>query len=157
MKTFNRPSADPTITDVIIGCHSVGDQGHGSGPSIAFFNPLRLTFQIRPSNFFSIEFFAYTAAPEWGGRKVRIPLEDDAVVNGGSVVAAGARVGKDAVVNGTVLMRDVVVGDGAHLLDCVVGPGARIGAGIELKGVTVGDGAVVDQAVEPGTRVPVGA
>jgi mannose-1-phosphate guanylyltransferase len=84
-------------------------------------------------------------------------VEDDAVVNGGSVVAAGARVGKDAVVNGTVLMRDVVVGDGAHLLDCVVGPGARIGAGVELQGVTVGDGAVVDQAVEPGTRVPVGA
>lgn len=26
------------------------------------------------------EFFAYTPAPEWGGKKVRIPLEDDAVV-----------------------------------------------------------------------------
>ena len=82
---------------------------------------------------------------------------NDAVVNGGSVVAAGARVGKEAVVNGSVLMRDVVVGDCAHLLDCVVGPGARIGAGVELRGVTVGDGAVVDAAVEPGTRVPGGA
>ncbi len=80
MKTFNRPSADPSVTDVIIGCHSVGDLGHGSGPSIAFFNPLRLTFPIRPTNLFSIEFFAYTSAPEWGGKKVRIPLEDDAVV-----------------------------------------------------------------------------
>lgn len=80
MKVFNQPSADPGTTDVIIGCHSVGDLGHGSGPSMAFFNPLRLGFQIRPSNLFSIEFFAYTAAPEWGGRKVRIPLEDDAVV-----------------------------------------------------------------------------
>ena len=80
MKTFNRPSADPSVTDVIIGCHSVGDLGHGSGPSIAFFNPQRLTFTIRPSNLFSIEFFAYTAAPEWNGKKVRIPLEDDAVV-----------------------------------------------------------------------------
>ena len=80
MKVFNQPSQDPGVTDVIIGCHSVGDLGHGSGPSMAFFNPLQLGFQIRPSNLFSIEFFAYTAAPEWGGRKVRIPLEDDAVV-----------------------------------------------------------------------------
>lgn len=29
---------------------------------------------------FSIEFFAWTPAPEWRGRKVRIPLEDDAIV-----------------------------------------------------------------------------
>jgi hypothetical protein len=28
----------------------------------------------------SIEFFAWTPAPEWGGKKVRIPLEDDAIV-----------------------------------------------------------------------------
>ncbi|MFN0180145.1 MAG: M24 family metallopeptidase [Gemmatimonadales bacterium] len=80
MPGFNQPSADPAMTDVIVGCHSVGDQGHGSGPSIAWFNPVRLTFQIRPTNLFSIEFFAYTAAPEFGGKKVRIPLEDDAIV-----------------------------------------------------------------------------
>ena len=78
MKEFNKPSEGPT-TDVIIGCHSVGQLGHGVGPSIAWFNPLRLTFEIRPTNMFSIEFFAYTAAPEFGGRKVRIPLEDDAI------------------------------------------------------------------------------
>jgi hypothetical protein len=34
---------------------------------------LRLTFETRPTNMFSIELFAYTAAPEWGGAKVRIP------------------------------------------------------------------------------------
>ena len=76
---FNRPSEGPE-TDVVIGCHSVGNTGHGIGPSIAFFNPTRLGFEIRPSNLLSIELFAYTPAPEWGGRKVRIPLEDDAVV-----------------------------------------------------------------------------
>ena len=79
METFNKPTATPA-TEVIIGCHSVGNLGHGIGPSIAWFNPLRLTFEIRPTNMFSIEFFAYTAAPEWGGAKVRIPLEDDAIV-----------------------------------------------------------------------------
>jgi Xaa-Pro aminopeptidase len=76
---FNKPNAD-SKTDVIIGCHSVGDWGHGSGPSIAFFNPVQLTYMVRPTNLFSIELFAYTSIPEWGGSKLRIPLEDDAVV-----------------------------------------------------------------------------
>jgi Xaa-Pro aminopeptidase len=79
MKEFNKPMGGAT-TDVIIGCHSVGNLGHGDGPSIAWFNPLRLTFRIDPSNLFSIEFFAYTPVPEWGGKKLRIPLEDDAIV-----------------------------------------------------------------------------
>lgn len=79
METFNKTSDTPK-TEVIIGSHSVGNLGHDVGPSIAWFNPLRLTYQIRPTNMFSIEFFAWTPAPEWGGKKVRIPLEDDAIV-----------------------------------------------------------------------------
>lgn len=79
MKNFNQPQGGET-TEVIIGCHSVGNLGHGIGPSIAWFNPRRLEFEIRPGNLFSIELFAYTAAPEWEGRQVRIPLEDDALV-----------------------------------------------------------------------------
>jgi Xaa-Pro aminopeptidase len=76
---FNRPTEDDT-TDVVIGCHSVGNLGHGVGPSIAWFTPTRLTYEIRPTNMFSIELFAYTKADEFGGKKVRIPLEDDAIV-----------------------------------------------------------------------------
>ncbi|MCC6931304.1 MAG: aminopeptidase P family protein [Gemmatimonadaceae bacterium] len=79
MRGFNQVRADDSI-EFIIGCHSVGDWGHGIGPSMAFFNPTRLTFEIRPSNLFSIELFAYTPIPEWGGKKLRIPLEDDAIV-----------------------------------------------------------------------------
>jgi Xaa-Pro aminopeptidase len=79
MQEFNRPSND-TTTEFIVGNHSVGDWGHGIGPSIAFFNPGRLKYEIRPTNLFSIELFAYTPADAWGGRKVRIPLEDDAIV-----------------------------------------------------------------------------
>jgi Xaa-Pro aminopeptidase len=80
MRTFNQTRDDAPSTEFIIGCHSVGDWGHGIGPSMAFFNPGRLTFEIRPTNLFSIELFAYTAVPEWGGKKLRIPLEDDAIV-----------------------------------------------------------------------------
>ncbi len=80
MDNFNQPTTDPDLVDVIIGCHSVGNLGHGIGPSIAWFNPERMTYMIQPTNLFSIELFAYTAIPEWGGKKLRIPLEDDAIV-----------------------------------------------------------------------------
>lgn len=79
MTTFNQPSNED-ITDIMIGCHSVGNWGHGIGPSIAFFNPVRLTYELKPSNLLSIELFAYTKIPEWNGKKLRIPLEDDAIV-----------------------------------------------------------------------------
>ncbi len=77
---FNQPSSDPGVTDVVIGPHSVGNWGHGIGPSLAFFNPTRLTYELRPGTLISVELFAYTANPEWNGAKIRIPLEDDAVV-----------------------------------------------------------------------------
>ena len=79
MKGFNKYT-DLDKTDVIIGCHSVGNWGHGIGPSIAFFNPVRLGYELKPSNLISIELFAYTKIPEWGGKKLRVPLEDDAVL-----------------------------------------------------------------------------
>jgi len=79
MRGFNQVREDDSV-EFIIGCHSVGDWGHGIGPSMAFFNPGRLNYEIRPTNLFSIELFAYTAIPEWGGRKLRIPLEDDAII-----------------------------------------------------------------------------
>ena len=79
MRGFNQPRADASV-EFIIGCHSVGDWGHGIGPSMAFFNPGRLTYEMRSGNLFSIELFAYTPIPEWGGKKLRIPLEDDATI-----------------------------------------------------------------------------
>ena len=35
---------------------------------------------IQPTNLLSIELFAYTKLPEWKGKKLRVPLEDDAIV-----------------------------------------------------------------------------
>ncbi|MGH7460705.1 MAG: M24 family metallopeptidase [Longimicrobiales bacterium] len=80
MRAFNVVRADAPSTEFITASHSVCDWGHGIGPSMAFFNPGRLTFSLRPTNLFSIELFAYTAVPEWGGRKLRVPLEDDAIM-----------------------------------------------------------------------------
>jgi len=79
MKEFDKTTATAK-TEIMTGCHSVGNWGHGIGPSAAFFQKRQMEFVIRPTTFLAVEFFAYTAAPEWGGKKVRIPLEDDAVV-----------------------------------------------------------------------------
>ncbi len=77
---FNQPSSDASLTDVVIGPHSVGNWGHGIGPSLAFFNPEQLTYELRPSTLISIELFAYTSNPDWDNAKIRIPLEDNAIV-----------------------------------------------------------------------------
>lgn len=84
MQTFNEPYGGES-TDMIIGSHSVGNLGHGVGPSIAFFNPLRLTYELQANNLLSIEFFAYTPVPEWNGKKLRVPFEDDGIVTGRGV------------------------------------------------------------------------
>ena len=80
MVAFNQPTDDPAVTDVVLGPHSVGNWGHGLGPSLAFFNPTRMTYELRPSTLLSIELFAFTANPDWNNAKIRIPLEDDAIV-----------------------------------------------------------------------------
>lgn len=76
------PGNDPAITYVSIGCHSTGDLGHGSGPSMIYGGGWRLRegSVLRANNPVVIEFFAQTAVPEWGGAPVVISLEDDAIV-----------------------------------------------------------------------------
>ncbi len=79
LRTFHLQD-DNDETEVLIVSHSIGNLGHGVGPSIASFNPRRLQFEIQPTNLFSIELFAWTPAPEWDRKKVHIHLEDSAVV-----------------------------------------------------------------------------
>ena len=81
---FNKPSAGPS-TDVVIGFHPVGNTGHDIGASLTTWQPLQSTFPILPNHMFSFEYFAYTPIPEWGGKKLRIPIEDDAIVTAGGV------------------------------------------------------------------------
>ena len=80
MIEFNQPT-DRDVTDVVFGMHSVGNTGHGIGPAIDFFSPpLLRALEVWPNTLISLEFFAYTPVPEWGGAKARIPFEDDVVV-----------------------------------------------------------------------------
>jgi Xaa-Pro aminopeptidase len=76
---FNKPNADAR-TDVVYGFHPVGNTGHDIGPSLTTWQPLQTTFTLHPQHLFSFEYFAYTPIPEWGGKKLRIPIEDDAIL-----------------------------------------------------------------------------
>lgn len=76
---FNKPNADDK-TDVVYGFHPVGNTGHDIGPSLTTWQSLQSTFELYPHHIFSFEYFAYSPIPEWGGRKLRIPIEDDAIL-----------------------------------------------------------------------------
>ena len=76
---FNKPNADDK-TDVVYGFHPVGNTGHDIGPSLTTWQPLQTTFTLHPQHLFSFEYFAYTPIAEWGGKKLRIPIEDDAML-----------------------------------------------------------------------------
>ena len=76
---FNKPNADAR-TDVVYGFHPVGNTGHDIGPSLTTWQPLQATFELYPHHIFSFEYFAYSPIAEWGGKKLRIPIEDDAIL-----------------------------------------------------------------------------
>jgi len=76
---FNRPNADDK-TDVVYGFHPVGNAGHDVGPSMTTWQPLQQTFTLHRQHMFSFEYFAYSPIAEWGGKKLRIPIEDSAIV-----------------------------------------------------------------------------
>jgi Xaa-Pro aminopeptidase len=76
---FNRPNKDDK-TDVVYGLHPVGNTGHDIGPSLTTWQPLQTTFTMHDNHMFSFEYFAYTPIAEWNGAKLRIPIEDDAIL-----------------------------------------------------------------------------
>lgn len=76
---FNRPNADDK-TDVVYGFHPVGNTGHDIGPSMTTWQPMQQTLTLQLQHMFSFEYFAYSPIAEWGGRKLRIPIEDDAIL-----------------------------------------------------------------------------
>lgn len=76
---FNRPNRDDR-TDVVYGFHPVGNTGHDIGASMTTWQPIQRTFELRTQHLFSFEYFAYSPIAEWDGAKLRIPIEDDALL-----------------------------------------------------------------------------
>lgn len=67
--------------EAMIYSHPIGTHGHGLGPSIDFRGAIAGGGnRILPGSYMSIELNTSTAVPEWGGQKVTIMAEDDAVM-----------------------------------------------------------------------------
>jgi hypothetical protein len=67
--------------DAMIYSHPIGTQGHGLGASIDFRrNTTGDEEKFRLNSFTAIELNTSTNVPEWGGQKVTIMGEDDAVM-----------------------------------------------------------------------------
>jgi Xaa-Pro aminopeptidase len=65
--------------------HPIGDHGHAAGPLIGLWDlqagvPGRGDVRLLPGTWFSIELEAKTAVPEWGGQKLEVALEEDAIL-----------------------------------------------------------------------------
>jgi hypothetical protein len=70
MRGFNQVREDNSV-EFIIGCHSVGGWGHGIGPSMAFFNPGRLKYEMRPTEPVLPRAVRVHADPGVPGKKLR--------------------------------------------------------------------------------------
>ncbi|HSJ05613.1 MAG TPA: M24 family metallopeptidase [Longimicrobiales bacterium] len=72
--------------DGTVYTHPIGDHGHGAGPIIGLWDrqegvPGRGDVVLRPSTWFSIELQATTPVAEWGGQRVRVAQEEDAIID----------------------------------------------------------------------------
>ena len=71
--------------DGTVYSHPIGLNGHGAGPLIGLWDYQdgvagRGDAKVIPSMWFSIELQATTPVPEWGGQRVRMAQEEDAIV-----------------------------------------------------------------------------
>ncbi len=70
-------------TQVSSDCHCVGNTGDSeveAGPCISGFRPAVHHMVLKPNHIFAFELFANTAIPEWGGTRIRLGIEDDAIL-----------------------------------------------------------------------------
>ena len=78
--------------EAMIYSHPIGTHGHGLGPSIDFRGNIGGGGnKIIPGSYMSIELNTSTAVPEWGGQKVTMMAEDDAVMTGRGYEFIGPR------------------------------------------------------------------
>ena len=74
-----RPSKVKGV-EVNIGMHSAGNLGHDVGASLFEIFPLRTSYVIRPNSIIAFEFIVFTPAAEWGGNKVPVCIEENALI-----------------------------------------------------------------------------
>ena len=78
--TDDEHASDVKGIEVNIGMHQCGNLGHDAGGSIFEIYPVRTTYPVRPNSLFAFEFIVFTPAPEWGGNKIPVCYEENALI-----------------------------------------------------------------------------
>jgi Xaa-Pro aminopeptidase len=66
--------------EVNIGMHATGNLGHDVGAGLFEFYPVRTAYEISPNSLISVEFIVFVPAAEWGGNKVPVRIEENALI-----------------------------------------------------------------------------
>lgn len=66
--------------EVNIGMHAAGNLGHDASGSMFQIYPVRTDYEIEPYSIISLEFIVFTPVKEWGGNKVPVNIEENAVI-----------------------------------------------------------------------------
>ena len=78
--TENERASKVKGIEVNIGMHGSGNLGHEAGASLFEIFPMRTTYPVRPNTIISVEFIVFTPADEWGGNKVPVNIEENALI-----------------------------------------------------------------------------
>ena len=78
--TEQEQASDVKGVEVNIGMHPCGNLGHDVGAAMFEIYPTRTSYIIRPNSLFAFEFRVFTPAPEWGGKKIPVCIEENALV-----------------------------------------------------------------------------
>ncbi len=78
--TEEERASDVEGIEVNIGMHAAGNLGHDVGAGLFEIFPTRTTYEVRPNSIISVEFIVFTPADEWGGKKVPVNIEENALI-----------------------------------------------------------------------------
>ena len=60
--------------------HAAGNLGHDVGAGLFEIYPTRTTYEVRPNSIISVEFIVFMPVDEWGGKKVPVNIEENALI-----------------------------------------------------------------------------
>jgi Xaa-Pro aminopeptidase len=91
-----RSAAERLGIECLVYTHPLGFMGHAAGPTIGMWDnqgptPVRGDWPLHANTCYAIEGQVTVPIPEWGGQRVQIKLEQDAVFDGQRVVYLGGR------------------------------------------------------------------
>ena len=66
--------------EVNVGMHAAGNLGHDVGGGLFEIYPVRTTYVICPNSLIAFEFIVFTPVDEWGGKKVPVCIEENALI-----------------------------------------------------------------------------